>query len=415
MSDNILREAKLVCVAVDHRGASNSNKFYNLKENADGSLTAEYGRVGARVNTVNYPAGKKNFDKVLISKRKKGYTDITSLKQTTNSSDNGGDIFKGVDSKVKTLLTFLMDCSRNKVSNNYLVTTDDVTRAQIDKAQELIDNAIKYITKGGTPSHLNQVLMELYAVLPRKMKNVKDHLADSLASDRDVEAVRKLMDSEQSLLSTLESQLLTNAQTTDSVADDKNILDEMGISVEIETDKKMLDKINFFLGQNKQYAKNIFKVTNHATQKRFDDHVAKAKNKETALLWHGSRNENIMGIFQQGLMIRPANAVITGAMFGNGIYFANRSQKSLGYSSLRGSYWTGGNETKGFLFLFSVHTGEQKQVQRHSSSCYKLHEEYKKSTWDSVFAHKGIDLRNDEIITYDTDKQTISYLIEMEK
>jgi poly [ADP-ribose] polymerase len=37
-------------------------------------------------------------------------------------------------------------------------------------------------------------------------------------------------------------------------------------------------------------------------------------------------------------MIRPSGAVYTGSMFGDGIYFADKAAKSIGYSSLSGSY-----------------------------------------------------------------------------
>jgi poly [ADP-ribose] polymerase len=43
---------------------------------------------------------------------------------------------------------------------------------------------------------------------------------------------------------------------------------------------------------------------------------------------------------QTGLLIRPSGAVHTGSMFGDGIYFADKAQKSIGYSSLSGSHWT---------------------------------------------------------------------------
>ena len=71
-------------------------------------------------------------------------------------------------------------------------------------------------------------------------------------------------------------------------------------------------------------------------------------------------------------MIRPSGAIHTGSMFGDGIYFANKAQKSIGYSSLRGSYWTNGGSNKGYLALFDVHVGNQKHIKTHDSSCYKL-------------------------------------------
>ena len=101
-------------------------------------------------------------------------------------------------------------------------------------------------------------------------------------------------------------------------------------------------------------------------------------------------------------------------MFSDGVYFADKSQKAIGYSSCKGSYWTGGNSDTGFISLFRVNVGNQKHIYKHDSSCYNItHEKLKKDGFDSVYAHGGADLRNNEFIVYHTSKCTIAYLIEL--
>lgn len=404
-----MKTARLICVTEE-----NNNKFYNMTENSDGSISVERGRIGLTNVPEFYAAGKTTFERLLNSKLKKGYKDVTSLKMVNEAIHSTTDKLNGInDVEVKKLINFLLKCSKETVKENYSVSTADVTITQINKAQKLINKTTEFAKIGSNRYMLNSILLELYATIPRNMKHVKDHLMDSLSTIHDIDNLRKLIDNEQSLLSTLESQILTNTQTNNTSS--KNILEEMNIEIFTETDQKMLDKINHFLGDNAKYCKNIFKVTNKNTQSRFDSFVNKSSNKTTKLLWHGSRNENWIGILQKGLMIRPSNVVITGAMFGNGIYFANRAQKSIGYSSLKGSYWTNGSESKGFIALFSVHTGNEKIIKSHDSSCGRLHEQANKGKFDSVFAVKGVDLKNDEIITYNTDQSTISYIIELNK
>lgn len=100
--------------------------------------------------------------------------------------------------------------------------------------------------------------------------------------------------------------------------------------------------------------------------------------------------------------------------FGDGIYFADKAQKSIGYSSLRGSYWAHGGDNKAFLALFDVHLGTQKEILHHDSSCYKLSNNVlKKDGYDSVFAKGGADLRNNEYIVYKPEQCTVSHLIEI--
>ncbi|KIO19815.1 hypothetical protein M407DRAFT_222126 [Tulasnella calospora MUT 4182] len=59
------------------------------------------------------------------------------------------------------------------------------------------------------------------------------------------------------------------------------------------------------------------------------------------LLWHGSRTTNFGGILSQGLRIAPPEAPVTGYMFGKGVYFADASTKSLGYTHYHLSDQTG--------------------------------------------------------------------------
>ena len=83
--------------------------------------------------------------------------------------------------------------------------------------------------------------------------------------------------------------------------------------------------------------------------------------------------------------------------------------------SLRGSYWTNGGSNKGYLALFDVHVGNQKHIKTHDSSCYKLSKKVMDNEgYDSVYAHGGVDLRNDEFIIYNGKQCTIAYLIEIQ-
>ena len=57
-----------------------------------------------------------------------------------------------------------------------------------------------------------------------------------------------------------------------------------------------------------------------------------SKNGNKTLLWHGTRGENLIGIMQTGFRIAPSDAMKTGSMFGEGVYFSDILNKSLQYS-----------------------------------------------------------------------------------
>jgi poly [ADP-ribose] polymerase len=158
-------------------------------------------------------------------------------------------------------------------------------------------------------------------------------------------------------------------------------------------------------------------VKNNHTHSKYEKWLDKAANKKKELMWHGSRNENWWSIFQQGLVLRPTNAVITGKMFGWGIYFADKAQKSINYSSYSGASrsYTGGRDNTAVLALFEIHEGKQYEIKRHDSSSHSqlTEDKMKKLGYDSVFAQGGYDLVNNEYIVYNDAQCTIKYLVEI--
>lgn len=423
-----LKYAKLIHVSVDNGQTGNSNKVYIMTEGNDGRIKCEYGRVGKDLVTVFKPIS--DWNKIYSNKvgSRKGYTDVTDMISEAIVEDkaSGGNatVADITSSIVKQLFDDLMAFANKSIQKNYKVTQDAVTETQIDAAQDVLNEAFKTLKKGVAIKEVNDLLIKLYTIIPRKMKDVRDFLIISTDSDSDLSEAKEFLANEQDTLDTMAGQvkLLNQQKATKTTidgddaidTDNLTILDQMGLKVEEETDKESLALVHKLLGPNSHQAKKILKCINTKTQATFDAHVKKAKSKRRRLYWHGSRNENWFNIIQTGLMIRPSGAVHTGSMFGDGIYFANKAQKSLGYSSLRGSYWSGGGSNKGYLALFDVHIGNQKDIHSHNSSCYSLSKSVlDKEGYDSVYAHGGVDLRNDEFIIYEGQKCTIAYIIEM--
>ena len=177
--------------------------------------------------------------------------------------------------------------------------------------------------------------------------------------------------------------------------------------------------IKKFLGKESEHKlKNAFYVKNIVTEACFYDYCSKNQisDKDIHYLYHGSRNENWWNILIQGLSLRPKKSVVrTGAMFGHGLYFALRAKKSIGYSSLKGSYWSGGTSLTGFLAVYKVAYKNPFNVYRHTPE-YKLFtkENVHRLGADAIFASKdqGM-LVNDEVVVYDDKQATIRYLIEL--
>lgn len=132
----------------------------------------------------------------------------------------------------------------------------------------------------------------------------------------------------------------------------------------------------------------------------------------TWLCWHGTRSANVVGITKRGLMVRPAGAVHTGSLFGDGKYFAWQSTKSLNYTD--GGYWTGGRTKNSSRFMFGLDVTLGNMFLGRYSTFYKgppqdYHSVYGKANVSGVM--------NDEMITYDfkpeTTQSRIKYLFEI--
>lgn len=83
----------------------------------------------------------------------------------------------------------------------------------------------------------------------------------------------------------------------------------------------------------------------------------------SSIMFHGTRSVNVSGILRKSLLLpkQLVGVVITGAMFGPGLYFADDWMKSAGYTSLDNSYWSRGSGNvqgrKAFMFLTEVVCG----------------------------------------------------------
>ena len=429
VKENGLRYAKLIHVSVDNGLTDNSNKVYIMEEQADGQIKCEYGRVGKDMR-VEFK-DKSKWESVYKQKigPVKNYTDVTDLlaepvAQVTGPLVNTVEAIK--DKIVKKLIADLMAYANKTIQQNYKVTQDAVSQQQVDATQAVLDQISGLLKVGVDVKHVNSMLLKLYTVIPRKMDNVKRHLLEDVKNKASLETAQRLIEQEQSTLDTMAGQVQLLKQQRDTVAKatagvtdttgNVTILDQMGLVVEVETDKETLELIAKLMGNNARQTRAVFKVKNLKTQALHDAHYAKAKVKKKRLYWHGSRNQNWFNIIQTGLLIRPSGAVHNGSMFGDGIYFADKAQKSIGYSSLSGSRWTNGNDNKAYLALFDVHLGNQKEITKWNTDYYSLSEKVlKKDDYDSVYAKGGYDLVNNEYIVYNPAQCTISHLIEIGK
>lgn len=401
----------LICTKAN----ANNYKYYEMIPNGD-SFTAKYGRMGqSGYQTRTYSISQ--FDKKYSEKIKKGYEDKTELKSEVVEeviSNNSQSEYKDIENKIiAEIVNRLQKMAKETIAKNYTVNSTTVTQAMIDEAQNILSSLVSI----QDVDEFNKNLIQLFNAIPRKMKKVSDYLAKSK------EDFSKIITDEQNLLDVMQGQVYVPQykEKNDTVQTNETILEHFGLEMQ-ETTTEEIVMIKNLLAEDANRYVNSWKVINKETQERFDKFVKENNINNTKMLWHGSRSENFWSIIKTGLVLRPTNAIITGKLYGYGIYFAPRARKSIGYTSVNGSYWANGSNKTGFMAIFEVAYGTPYDVydfdSKYHEMNYNLLQKFKQGA-NCLHAHAGASmggyssLKNDEIVFYKQEQMTIKYLVEI--
>jgi poly [ADP-ribose] polymerase len=419
-------------------GYENHNKFYEMKENDDGSIDVNYGRVGTSSMTHHYAPYEKSFYNLKRSKESKGYKDVTALhsqiEKPVSDAKAEDQSFKPIDDpEVNAIIQSAIDECRQFMQANYTVSISKVTKKMVDEAAMNLHNLSKLaknpnnISEHYLVQEFNDELKALYEAIPRRMGNVSDCFAKSSSE------FYSIIEKEEDMLDIVRNQVVANTVPV-KVSEDKNInvlenydLD-MSSDVTFAEEDYIIDKMakkNWEKDSCEDRFLRAFKVTNKETEKAFNDYCEEHHLKDHHGIhsyFHGTRFENIWSIMKTGLTLNP-NAVITGKAFGQGIYFAEHSKKALGYTSINGSRWAKGGKNTGMLLMYKVAVGKSYVVYNTLGSSFKKDSleqlsRRKGEEYLSVYAPgksesgKGAFL-NSEIMVYDDRACTIQYMVEV--
>jgi poly [ADP-ribose] polymerase len=387
---------------------ANNNKYYKMIE-LGSTFEVQYGRIGnTSYQSKTYPMGK--WHSTLNSKIKKGYVDQTRLIEVPIIKKKNE--YLSLDNpNISKIVERLQAIARQTVKDNYTISSDKVTQLMVDEAQTLLYN----LGNENECNKFNEVLLQLFKTIPRKMKKVVDYLAES--KDDYISIINR----EQDLLDIMEGQVKQNKiednnnNDDDVVTKNQTILEALGIEFE-ELNDKDIKAIKSKMGSMQDKFKQGWKITNKKTQNKYNDYLKSENILKTDLFFHGTRSENVWSILNSGLVLRP-NAVITGKMFGSGIYLSNDFDKSRGYTSVSGSRWSHGSEHTGFMLLMETAYGKAYDVYSFDSKYYNFNQNILQSACkgaNCLHAHGGTGmLRKDEIVVYKEEACTVKYLIEI--
>ena len=443
-------------------------------------LYTVYGRVGAsgakeyRVCDSQAQAEKEALS-IIKSKTKKGYVEVKLAQVTVGSSAGQAKVDNSVSVEALKKLGATVVEESAQVSKlhpevqslirAWFGATDEFVQlnldtkkcplgqlalSQIDLAKQILDEARKQV-HGKKPdvTELNRLTSQYYANIPHVLPHRIN--ADLLRFDDDAK-IDKALD----ILD-----VFADAKNVQAVISRKSAIDSQYATLKADLEFidpkdpifKWIDNLvhvtrahnHGFLGKLKTH--RVFRLKRHGEEENWlktSEKIAKEcgvfspsetyakylqertdipkdqgslyKNANILPGWHGTRRANMIGITTKGLLIRPSGVAHAGSMYGDGIYWATNSTKSMNYCDCKGSYYAGGGSNKtAYLFLADVAFGSSKVV---GSSHFYSRENIKPhhSVWAKAGGKTG--LYNDELITYvptgPGQQHNIRYIVEFE-
>jgi poly [ADP-ribose] polymerase len=405
-----LTERYLTCVDP----ATNAYKFYRMNP-VGNRLEVSYGRM-ARAKGEAFGERACSFDIEMfwpkyLEKISKGYKDQTEFYIVSHEDD-----VKAADADTSEVTTQKKKpVVRSGPSRDLFVALQSYARKTVREAkvsvpitQKILDRSaelIEAMRQSKDVEAFNQNLLDLVALLQRPVQTGDGKGVQRLMAKSNKDFANIIL-REDNLLHAMEGSNGTEAVSTGDFSD-------LGVEVYLATDKQKESVIKALSPELQGLVKHVYRVIPTAQQARFNEYLKAHNNPKVKQFWHGSRNENWMSIIQHSLQLNP-NAVVTGKMFGYGIYFAPSAKKSWGYTSYHSSVWAHGRSNTAFMGLYATAYGKPYEISSFSGST-----DYKKAVQTNNYgclhahANPGF-LYNDEIVFYEESAMVLNYIVEFQ-
>lgn len=431
----IIRKEKFIFV----ESVANHNKFWYIEEHDSGLIKTIWGRVGNKESMSEKQFGSnasKEYDKLVKSKLKKGYTrlntienDIAKLSTTGLSKQSLESLALSeidFDKSNKTISNMIkLFCTENihNITENTSITFNSdsnifqtpcgiVTVEAITKARNVLDQLFDKFEQNKYNDSEFTVLTEKYCtIIPQKIKGrfearkIFNYKTDFT---RQYDILNSLEDSLK-IIEDLKIKDVKKKANTDKL---------FNVSLSEVTSASVIKRITNLFNKTHQSmhscrnlkVKRVFELHIAGMERIYQETVDTWNKKDKPLnhqeLWHGTKKSNIISILKNGFVIPPSNAKhVVGRMFGSdGIYLSDQSTKSLNYSY---GWWSGSRDKNCYMFLCDALLGKQYIP---NGSCSHLPKGY-----NSIFAKAGYsNVQNNEMIV-PLNQVNPKYLIEFDE
>lgn len=427
---------RLICA--EQGKNDNKNKYWSGFVLPDGTYVAEWGRVGVTKQQQNKACGSVDAAKRMVDKKaedklgRSGSDVYTELKYVEGSAaavtGSGGSVkgaglaklardqIAGGDPIVSSLIDFFAKVNRHTILANTKLAYDEsagtfrtplgvlVTQEAIDDARHLLDDISDVVAARQWDSPKMFDLMNGYMrLIPMNIGMKRLEPRNVLP---DLKAVRQQGDILDSLAASLTQAMTPVAATTAAVADVPKVF---SVKLTPITEGKRIDALRKLYQSTRLDmhvcahldVKTAYDVQIDSSTAAFERDGKKVGGVVEA--WHGTNAANVLSILKGGLVVPPSSSPhVCGRMFGDGVYGAIHSTKSLNYAY---GYWDGTRNERCFMFRMDMAMGKY-YVPRGSGST-------RPSGYDSIWAKRGQSgVANDELITPRASQCNLKQLLE---
>jgi poly [ADP-ribose] polymerase 2/3/4 len=424
----------------------NNNKVWLYELYDDNSVTCKWGRIGETLadltKSFSSLSAAEKFIDGKIKEKLKGrngeipYRKIETLGDikesssiATKSLDNSA-LLHIATKQIKTnnpivddLVKYLTKMNAHQItaSTGGKITYNDttglfstplgiITQANIDEANKLLSDIHDVIVgKNNDEKKLINLTNEYLMLVPSDIGRHRLNVGEFWCDENKIQLQKQILDG----LQTSYASAITNKDSLQKTVD---IPEEKVFELQLDliSDNDLIKKLSTKYESSKQSmhssysyrVKTIYGVTIESERDRFEKLGKNIGNINQ--FFHGTSTQNLLSIMKQGLIVPPANAsYCAGRNFGNGVYFAPSSSKSLNYSI---GYWGGRTADRIFMFIADVAMGNPYTPK------YGSYDLRPPTGYHSVWAKAGQSgVQNDECIVYDLKQCTLKYLLELHK
>lgn len=410
---NILQKKNFVCSDLTR----NNNKFWIITLYDNYSVKTEWGRLGHSHDELTKSfsstiAAEKFFNSKIKDKlkvkdgRRDAYTeiDIINNHQVVNSTFQGdlaelaAQEIETVTPEVKDFVRWLAKANIHNIlssttikyninEGSFSTPLGVIGQKTLNEAKDLLEQISKFtnVNDKNCITTINQYIRRIPQDLGGSATKIQA---------KHIFGTPDLLQRQLDIIEGLET-AITSAKPTEKGDNQERIFNtRLDICKDDKTISEIRKKFNRF--SNGHRISCVYEVDIKDINDRFMKVGLPVGNIER--LWHGTKPQHILSIFKEGLKL-PSNRY-TGNRFGNGIYFSDRSDMSLGYTQ------TNSRNGKNYRYMFLSDIARGNIIYTYSGGhCVP-------AGYNSRWMEKNSS--TSQIIVYNTNQIQLLYLVEIE-